>query len=353
MIFRQLFDSESSTYTYLLACPEQKCAALIDPVFEKHQRDRALLRELGLWLKYTIETHVHADHITGGWLMKKALGSEIVLSKQSGAEGADRYVDDGDTLDLGTVQLEVRATPGHTDGCVTYVTADHEMAFTGDALLIRGAGRTDFQQGSAKSLFHSVKERIFSLPDDCLLYPAHDYQGRTVTTVAEEKAHNPRIGGDASEGDFVGYMDNLGLPHPKKIDAAVPANLRLGRPEDDAVPEPKAWGPVERSYAGVPEIAPSWVAERMKDLTLVDVREPAELEGELGHIDGVIAIPLGELKERTDEVPGDKPIITVCRSGRRSAHAALTLEKAGKENVANLTGGMLRWRSLGLPLQAD
>jgi glyoxylase-like metal-dependent hydrolase (beta-lactamase superfamily II)/rhodanese-related sulfurtransferase len=353
VIFRQLFDTESSTYTYLLACPEKKCAALIDPVYERHQRDRALLKELGLWLKYTLETHVHADHVTGGWLMKKALGSELVISDKSGAEGADLYVADGDVVDLGTVQLEVRATPGHTDGCTTFVTTDQTMAFTGDALLIRGAGRTDFQQGSAATLFRSVKDKILSLPDACLLYPGHDYQGRTVTTVAEEKAHNPRIGGDASEGDFVGFMDNLGLPHPKKLDVAVPANLKSGQPEDAAAPQAPSWGPVERSYAGIPEIDAAWVAEHRGALTLVDVREPDELTGELGHIDDVTAIPLGELRERTADVPEGKPIIAVCRSGRRSAQAALILEKAGRQDVANLTGGMLRWRARGFPVAQD
>lgn len=352
MIFRQLFDGESSTYTYLLACPESRCAVLIDPVFEKHQRDRALIKELGLWLKYTLDTHVHADHVTGSWLMKSALSSEIVLSKHSGAEGADLLVDDGDTIEIGGTRLEVRATPGHTAGCVTFVTADHTMAFTGDALLIRGAGRTDFQQGSAATLYRSVKEKILGLPDSCLLYPGHDYQGRTVTTVAEEKEHNPRIGGNASEGDFVGYMDNLGLPHPKKLAVAVPANLRCGKPEDDATSEASTWGPVERSYAGVPEIRAEWVAEHRSDVLLVDVREAAELQGELGALEDVQHIPLGELRERTEEIGQDKPAVIVCRSGRRSAQACVILEKAGHKQVANLTGGMLRWRALGLAVHA-
>jgi len=351
MIFRQLFDTESSTYTYLLACPESRCAALIDPVFERHQRDRALLKELDLWLKYTLDTHVHADHVTGSWLMKQALGSQIVLSKQSGAEGVDLLVDDGDTVELGGATLEVRATPGHTAGCLTFVTSDHSMAFTGDALLIRGAGRTDFQQGSAATLYRSVKEQILALPDDCFLYPGHDYQGRTVTTVAEEKEHNPRLGGEASEGDFVGYMDNLGLPHPKKLAVAVPANMRCGRPEDDAAPASPTWGPVERSYAGVPEIAATWVAEHRAEVTLLDVRETAELQGELGSLEDGQHIPLGELRDRTAEVAGDKPIVAVCRSGRRSAQACVILEKAGRSDVANLTGGMLRWRALGFPIR--
>src|SRR5262249_8288266 len=157
---------------------------------------------------------------------REALGSRVVLSKRSGAECADVYVDHGDLVSAGAIELEVRATPGHTNGCVTYVSANRRMAFTGDALLVRSAGRTDFQQGDPKTLYRSITEQIFTLPDECMLYPAHDYAGRMVTTVREEKRWNPRVGGDASEGDFVGYMQNLGLPHPKQIDVAMPANMR-------------------------------------------------------------------------------------------------------------------------------
>lgn len=351
MIFRQLFDARSSTYTYLLADEASREAVLIDSVFEHHVRDAALLRELELKLVYTLETHVHADHVTGAWLMKERLGSRIVLSARSGAECGDLLVDEGDRVTFGGHALEVRATPGHTNGCVTYVTEDHKMAFTGDALLIRGAGRTDFQQGDAHRLYRSVRERLLSLPHDCLLYPAHDYQGRTVTTVAEERAWNPRIGEDKAEGDFVGTMENLGLPHPAQIDVAVPANLRCGRPPADA-PSPGQvdWGPVVRTYAGVAEVAPRWVAEQGDRVFVLDVRQPAEFTGELGHVPGATLLPLGELRGRLDEIPRDRPVITVCRSGARSAQASLILEKAGYPRVANLAGGMLRWNSEGLPV---
>jgi rhodanese-related sulfurtransferase len=282
--------------------------------------------------------------------MKRRLGSKIGLSKRGGASGADVLLSDGDAVEIGSVKLSVLETPGHTDGCVTYVTADRSAAFTGDALLIRGAGRTDFQQGDARVLFRSIKEKILALPDGCTLYPGHDYQGRTVTTVGEEKAHNPRCGGDANESDFVGYMSNLALPHPKQIDVAVPANLRCGEPSTaDLVPAQPAWGPVVRSYAGVPEIDPAWVAEHRATLTLLDVREPAELEGELGHVAGALAIPLGALRERVGDVPQERPVVVVCRSGRRSAQACAILEKAGFPAVANVMGGMIRWRALGLP----
>ena len=353
-VFRQLFDAESATYTYLLGDEASREALLVDTVFEQHERDAALLRELGLDLKYTLETHVHADHVTGAWLMKERTGSRIVASKRAGAACVDVAVDDGDTLAIGggALTLSVRATPGHTDGCVTYVTADMSMAFTGDALLIRGAGRTDFQQGDARTLYRSIKEKILTLPDACLLYPGHDYAGRTVTTVGEEKKFNPRFGGDASEEDFGGYMSNLGLAHPKQLAVAVPANMKCGRPDATTSPRPRvvAWGPVVRSYAGVPEIAPAWVAEHRGEVNVLDVREPAELTGDLGALQGIVAIPLGQLRDRSAELPREKPIVVVCRSGRRSAQACSILEKAGFADVANLTGGMIRWRALGLPL---
>src|ERR1700740_2518476 len=231
MIFRQLFDPQSSTYTYLLGDGASHSAVLIDPVFEQVRRDAALIDELGLKLVATLETHVHADHVTGASLLKQRTGSKIMVAKASGAVGADRYLVQDDVVSFGGRRLLVRATPGHTSGCVTYVLDDHSMAFTGDCLLIRGSGRTDFQQGDAAVMYRSVHERIFSLPDDCLLYPAHDYRGLTVTSVAEERRFNPRIGGEISLGDFTGYMKNLGLAHPKLMDVAVPANLRCGRPD--------------------------------------------------------------------------------------------------------------------------
>ena len=192
IVFRQLFDPQSSTYTYVVADARSAQALVIDPVFEQARRDDALLRELGLSLVATLETHVHADHVTGAWLLKQSHGSAIVVSSESGARGADRYVTDGERIAFGDRHLEVRATPGHTRGCVTYVLDDESMAFTGDCLLIRGSGRTDFQQGDARTMYRSVKSRILSLPPACLLYPAHDYRGLTVTSVGEERRFNPR-----------------------------------------------------------------------------------------------------------------------------------------------------------------
>ncbi len=352
MIFRQLFDAQSSTYTYLLADEATGDAVLIDAVFEQVRREIALIDELNLKLRYSLETHVHADHVTGAWLLKSKLGCKIALSAQSGAEGADVYLKPGDRIAFGARHLEARATPGHTSGCMTYVLDDKSVAFTGDALLIRGCGRTDFQQGSARQLFNSVREQIFSLPGNCLVYPAHDYGGSTASSVAEETRHNPRLGCDILEADFAGYMDNLGLAHPKKMDIAVPANLKCGKPEIDTARALDAeWAPVVVTYAGVPEIQPQWVEEHLRDVQILDVREPKEFNDELGHIAGAVLIPLGFLKDRTGELDKSKPVIAVCRSGARSARATQMLEQAGFAKVANLSGGMLRWRAQGSPVQ--
>jgi len=228
MIFRRLYDSDTSTCTYLVADEASRRAVLIDPVREQVERDLALLAELDLTLAYVLETHVHADHVTGAGVLRARTGCRSVVSRRGGAPCADLQVDDGDRIRLGERWLEVRATPGHTDGCVTYVLDDHSMAFTGDALLIRGCGRTDFQQGSAATLWRSIHEQIFTLPDACLLYPGHDYKGHCATSVAEEKRHNPRLGGARTEAEFVAIMDGLGLAPPKRIAEAVPANRNCG-----------------------------------------------------------------------------------------------------------------------------
>ncbi|MEP6501942.1 MAG: rhodanese-like domain-containing protein [Betaproteobacteria bacterium] len=354
LVFRQLFDAQSSTYTYLLGDSASGQALLIDPVFEHLRRDTALLRELGLRVVATLDTHVHADHVTGASLIKAACGSLVMLSEASGAENADRLLRHGDRVAFGTRHVDVRATPGHTDGCLTYVLDDESMAFTGDALLIRGCGRTDFQQGSPERLYHSVQAQILSLPSTCLLYPAHDYRGLTVTSVAEEKRFNPRLGGDVDEADFAGYMRNLGLPHPKLMDIAVPANLRCGLPDPATAPaaEP-SWAPLTCNFGGVWEIQPAALDECLAgraavDIQVIDVREPAEFGGGLGHIPGARLVPLAELAARSGEIDKARPVVTVCRSGARSAQASVLLNKAGFTQVANLAGGMLRWRAEAL-----
>lgn len=351
IVFRQLFDAPSSTYSYLLADPASREAVLIDPVFEQVNREIALIKELDLRLVATIETHVHADHVTGAWQLHRRLRSKIVVPALGGASGADLEVHHGDKIEFGKRFLEARATPGHTSGCTTYVLDDKTMAFTGDALLIRGCGRTDLQQGDAETLYRSVHEHLFSLPDSCQLYPAHDYKGATVTTVREERLYNPRLARGIAERDFVGYMKNMGLGHPKQIDIAVPANLHCGRPTaETSIGEDQDWAPLTYTYAGVWEANPQWLEEHVRDVQIVDVREKDEFVGSLGHIDGAILIPLGELKTRASELSKDKPIVAVCRSGARSAQAVQILEQNGFSKVANLAGGMIRWRGQRMPV---
>jgi sulfur dioxygenase len=344
LIFRQLFDPQSSTYTYLLADAASREALLIDPVFEQARRDAALVDELGLKLVCTLETHVHADHVTGAWLLREKLGSRIAVSKASGAAGADRYLSSGERIFFGRKSLEAVATPGHTSGCMTYVLDDRSMAFTGDALFIRGCGRTDFQGGDARTLYRSVRERIFSLPEHCLVYPGHDYRGLTVTSVGEEKLFNPRLAESIGEGDFVGYMTNLGLAHPKQMEAAVPANLQCGKPLRETTKE-QHWAPLTYTFAGIWEVQPHWLEEHLREVQIVDVREPDEFNGPLGHVPGSVLIPLGTLNEKISVLKKTIPIVTVCRSGARSAQATVLLGKAGFDKVANLSGGMLRWRA--------
>lgn len=346
LVFRPLFDPTSCTWTYLLG--DRGEAVLIDPVFEQLRRDETLLRELGLKLAWTLETHVHADHVTAAWLLRQRLGSRIALSVDGGASGADRLLRDGDRIAFGSRHLQVRATPGHTSGCLSYLLDDESRVFTGDCLLIRGCGRTDFQQGDAAALYRSVHMQLFTLPGGCRVYPGHDYHGMGVSSIDEERRFNPRLGGDVGEGDFAGFMQHLGLPHPKRIDQAVPANLRCGRPEGELQPpaDPQ-WADLSFTLAGSWDITPHALAEVQPQVQIIDVREPEEFGQGLGHIEGARLLPLGQLEARAAELARDRPIVTVCRSGARSARAAAILAKAGFEQVANLRGGMLRWRAEG------
>lgn len=345
MIFRQLFDNKSCTYTYLLGCEDSRDAILIDPVFELVERDLALINELGLTLKYALDTHCHADHVTGSWLLKHYTECQIANADVIQAENTDIGLTHGDIVHFGNEQLEVRATPGHTDGCLTYVSQAHQMAFTGDALLIRGCGRCDFQQGDAGVLYDSVTQQILSLPEHFLLYPGHDYSGRMVTSVSEEKQHNVRLGGEADKHDFVGYMENMTLPHPKYIDIALPANLVSGKPE--VVPSRESWAPLTLTFGGFHEVEASWVALNVNDVTLLDVRE--EQEHNALKVSPSQFIPLAQLTENISQIPTDKPVVVMCRSGRRSALAVTQLQKAGFEQVANVKGGILAWQDQGLP----
>jgi sulfur dioxygenase len=230
MIFRQLFEPQSSAYTYLVGCERTREAVLVDPVLETVERDLALIAELGLTLKYTIETHIHADHVTGAARLRQETGSKAAVPERSNAGHVDVPVREGEAIAVGDLYLKPVYTPGHTDDHYAYLleAADGPRVFTGDALMIDGCGRTDFQNGDAATLYRSVHEKIFALPEDTLVYPGHDYQQRRVSSVGQEKARNPRLGGGRSLDEFVAIMNGLNLPRPKKMDVAVPTNRACG-----------------------------------------------------------------------------------------------------------------------------
>lgn len=232
MIFRQLFDRESCTFTYLLGDPATGEAALVDPVREHVGRDLTLVEQLGLHLAAVLETHVHADHVTGAGELRRRAGARCYVPRLGGAPCADVPLGDGDVVRVGSIALRVLATPGHTGGCVSYLVAEGDRpadrVLTGDALLVRGCGRTDFQEGDAGRLWDSIHAKLFTLPDETLVYPAHDYKGMTVSSIGEEKRHNPRLGGSRSKSEFVELMASLGLPPPARIAEALPANRACG-----------------------------------------------------------------------------------------------------------------------------
>jgi sulfur dioxygenase len=232
MIFRQLFDQDTWTYTYLIADPETKEAALVDPVIEQVERDWKLIQELGLNLKYCLETHIHADHITGTGKLRKLTACQGIVPEQATAECADRKIRDREVVKLGNIEIEAIATPGHTS-CHTAYLVDGNHLLTGDALFIRGCGRTDFQLGNPGVQYDSITQRLFTLPDDTLVYPGHDYRGHTVSTIGEEKQLNPRFAGHTRE-QFIELMNNLNLPNPKKIMEAVHANSVCGNVSNSA-----------------------------------------------------------------------------------------------------------------------
>ncbi len=351
MLFRQLFDPESATYTYLLADEETREAVLIDPVRDQLERDTRLLEELDLSLIHTVETHVHADHVTASGVLRQRLGSKSVLSNKAGAGCADVMVGDGDTIRFGKHELQVLETPGHTDGCLSFYEPEGGRVFTGDALLIRGCGRTDFQQGDPRKLYHSITDKLFTLPEKTAVYPGHDYQGRTASTVAEEKRYNPRLAGK-SEDDFVQIMTELKLAAPKKLAEAVPANLACGMSVPMAA-EPvteRGWAPIERAAGDIPELDVHWLARHSGEVRIVDVREANEYVGEMGHIEGAELVPMATLQRASQAFDREEPIVLVCRSGRRSGIAAKSLEALGFKRVASLSGGMTDWNEAGYPI---
>lgn len=356
MIFRQLYEPITSTYTYLVASKATREAVLIDPVLEDTARYAELLSSLNLRLAYTFETHVHADHVTAGGTLRQRFGSRTVVRRSAGPPCADVHVDSGDHVSVGDLDFEVRATPGHTDGCVAFVLEDR--VFTGDALLIGGCGRTDFQQGDAGRLYDSVTTQLFTLPPDTLVYPGHDYRGRTVSTIGEEKASNARLGGGRSKDEFVDLMRSLRLDYPKQIDRAVPANLRCGL--DLPLADPHDAGMFAEALqqarllpGGYREVSPEGAQAHLESFRIVDVRQPEEfVSPDLGRIAGASCVPLAGVAQAAAAWDPHEPVLLVCRSGRRSAAAAEELAGLGFSDLYNLVGGMIAWNGCQLPVQA-
>ena len=250
MIFKQLIEADSSTFTYLLGCEQTRKAILIDPVIDTVERDLQLLKDLDLKLVATLETHVHADHLTGAKRLRQRTGCDIACPRMLALSCADIGVQEGEQFDVGTLSLHPLFTPGHTDHHHAYLidTPIQKLLFTGDALLIDACGRTDFQSGDAGELYNSIQNKFFSLPDETLVYPGHDYEGRFVSCIAQEKTRNPRLAGGKSRQDFIELMNGLDLPYPRKIDFAVPGNEACGECPDNVPEEFK--GPCKSSDQG-------------------------------------------------------------------------------------------------------
>ena len=328
---RQLFDESSHTYSYLLWCESNNECLIIDPVIEQVERDLRLIKELGLNLLLILETHVHADHVTGAGKLRDATKAVTVSSAAAGVACVDKAIEHGETLSIGEIVIEARLTPGHTNGCTTYVAQsdDKTIAFTGDAMLIRSCGRTDFQQGNSSTLFKSVHEQLFTLPDSTIVFPAHDYQGQTSSTIGEEKRFNKRLNLEILEPEFLQIMADLELSDPKMMDLAIPANLACGKSADL-----------------IKSISPEDL-QRTHNYRVIDVREPNEVNSKLGRIEDSENVPLMQLDQVSDGWDKETSYLIVCRSGKRSMKACGILIKKGFTNITNLSGGMLAFANQG------
>jgi glyoxylase-like metal-dependent hydrolase (beta-lactamase superfamily II)/rhodanese-related sulfurtransferase len=349
MFFRQLFDPASSTLSYLIADDASHEAVLIDPVVEQAERDVRLLREHGLSLKYTLETHVHADHVTAARAMKQATGAQTAVCRDCNASGYDLLLDDGDVILFGHEEILTIATPGHTPGSVSYLWRDR--LFTGDTLLIGGCGRTDFQNGSAEALWDSITEKLFKLDEQTLVYPGHDYKGRRVSSIGEEKRFNARLAGKTRE-EFLSIMAHLGLPMPARIQEAVPSNLGAGADQPGVASASAQWTALENRVAAQNVSARQLAAVlRTPGAHLVDVRTPAEFE--TVRIAGAVNLPLDRLDAVAllDRIGADAPVYCVCQTGTRSQLAAATLRSAGFQRVVHVDGGTNAWAMAGLPVE--
>ena len=337
MIFRQLFDSVSSTYTYLIASRKGGEALLIDPVFEKTDRYLRLLEELDLRLVKVIDTHVHADHVTAMGALRDHTNCVTVMGEQSPVDVVSMRVSDGERVTIEGINMTALYTPGHTDD--SYCFQMDDRIFTGDTLLIRGTGRTDFQNGDAGAQYDSLFGRLLSLPEQTLIYPAHDYKGDMVSTIGEEKAYNPRLQ-VSSKAAYIELMNNLNLPNPKMMDVAVPENIKMGITVD---------AQKQVNFVDGDKLA----AMAQGDFVLIDLREDGERTRH-GMINGAVHAPYSQFYNQLDMLGayGAKPIIFFCAAGERSAMAVRMAHDKGYDNVAHLIGGFTAWQSQGHSITA-
>jgi glyoxylase-like metal-dependent hydrolase (beta-lactamase superfamily II)/rhodanese-related sulfurtransferase len=344
MIFRQLFDSTSSTYSYLLASRRGGEALLIDPVLEKVERYLQLVRELDLKLVKAVDTHLHADHITGLGALRDMTHCITAMGEQTKADVVSMRLSDGDKLAIEGLTLDASYTPGHTDDSYSFVMADR--VFTGDTLLIRGTGRTDFQNGDPRAQYESIFGRLLRLPDATLVYPAHDYKGDTVSTIGEEKVYNPRLQVKSVE-EYVELMNNLKLACPKMMDVAVPANMKIGLHQEEIA---------RRGWAVTAQEAVALIGE--PGIVLIDLREGAE-RARHGAIPGSVNAPYTALQENV--VPGgmlhelakaaSKRLLFYCAFGERSAMAVQEAQDRGLRTASHIEGGIDAWKKAGGPLK--
>jgi sulfur dioxygenase len=343
MIFRQLFDSTSGTYTYLLASRQGGEALIIDPVLERVDRYLQLVRELDLKLVKAVDTHLHADHVTGLGALRDRTHCITVMGEQTHADVVSMRVAEGDRVQIEGLRLDVLYTPGHTDDSYSFLWNDR--VFTGDTLLIRGTGRTDFQNGDPRAQYDSIFNKLLKLPDETLVFPAHDYKGDTVSTIGEEKLFNPRLR-VKSVDEYVDLMHNLKLPNPKMMDVAVPANMQVGLHQDEVARKGWALSAAEAmALLGRPEVA------------VIDLREKSERDKH-GVIPGSLHAPYPDLPGNIG--PGGmlqelasatgKRIVFYCAFGERSAMAVQAAQDAGLKTACHIAGGIDAWKKANGPL---
>jgi sulfur dioxygenase len=343
MIFRQLFDAVSGTYSYLLASRAGGEAMIIDPVLEKVDRYLQLIRELDLRLVKAVDTHLHADHITGLGALRDRTHCITVMGENTKADVVSMRLAEGDRLTVEGVSMDVLYTPGHTDDSYSFVMGDR--VFTGDTLLIRGTGRTDFQNGDARMQYESLFGKLLRLPDETLVFPAHDYKGDTVSTIGEEKRYNPRLQVKSID-EYVALMASLNLPNPKMMDVAVPSNMKIGLAQQEIA---------RRGWALDAKNAIAMVGR--PDIALVDLRETSEREKH-GSIPGALHAPYGDLQKnigaggmlREVARASDRRIVFYCAFGERSAMAVQAAQDAGIVSALHIEGGLDAWRKAGGPL---